>query len=936
MKIDQSYNPVEVEAEWYDYWVDKGYFHADETSDKEPFTIVIPPPNVTGRLHMGHALFVTLQDMMIRQKRMQGFETLWLPGTDHAGIATQVMVERQLAEEGTNRHEIGREEFMKRAWAWKEEHGGQIIDQLKRMGASCDWERERFTLDDGLNRSVNEAFVKLYNDGLIYRGLRMVDWDPVGQTVLSDLEVDREEESGHMWYFKYPLSDGSGHITIGTTRPETMLGDTAVAVHPDDERYQGLIGKTLDLPIVGRKIPIIADSVLPDPEKGTGAVKITPAHDPNDWECGERHELEVIQVIGFDATMNENAPEDFVGLDRYDARKLVVKKLKELGLFDRVEDTQFAPGRSERTGVVVEPLPMLQWFVNAEPMAKKATDAVESGRTEIIPAVWKKTYDHFMYNIRPWCISRQLWWGHQIPAWYCDDCEEVIVSLDPPTACPKCASENLTRDPDVLDTWFSSALWPFSTMGWPEETATLKKFYPTQVMETGFDILFFWVARMMMMGLWLMDDVPFEKVFLHAMVRDKEGNKMSKTKGNVVDPLHMIYGADAKELDAKIHAELLNQYPDGVGPQGADALRFTLAIYAAAGRDIKLDIKRIEGYRAFLNKLWNAARFALMNLEGYEAPAYQTYLDAWTDADAMPFDADALSVADRWILSRCEQTVGAVTKALDEFQFNEAAQLLYKFVWNELCDWYIELSKDVLHDGQDAAPAAQKAARDTLTYVLDATLRLMHPITPFITEDIWQALPHADDAPDSVMIAPWPVSRADSDFAKENAQSAAQMDQVIELITAIRAVRGETNVKPGRVIETVYFVTADADAAAAITAGESYIQRLAKAENIVIQSPADAGAVEGAATAVRGAVEIRIPLLGLIDVTEELARLDKELARVQGDIKYVTGKLGNARFVDNAPEAIVAKERAKHAQYLEEQAALMASRKDLEALAGGE
>ncbi|QDG50011.1 valine--tRNA ligase [Persicimonas caeni] len=928
MKIDQSYDPVEVESDWYDFWVDRGYFHADETSDKEPYTIVIPPPNVTGSLHMGHALFVTLQDLLIRWKRMEGYEALWLPGTDHAGIATQVMVERSLAKEGRTRHDLGRDKFLERTWDWKEEHGGQIINQLKRMGASCDWDRERFTLDEGLNKAVREAFVKLYEDGLIYRDLRMVDWDPEGQTVLSDLEVNREEENGRFWYLKYPLADGSGHIIVGTTRPETMLGDTAVAVHPDDERYQDLIGKKIKLPIVGREIPIIADKILPDPEKGTGAVKVTPAHDPNDWECGERHDLEVIQVIDFDATINDNGPEEFVGLDRYDARKLVVEKFDEAGLLEGTEERPYSPGRSERTGVVVEPLPMLQWFVNTEPMAKKAIDAVESGDTEIIPAVWKKTYDHFMYNIRPWCISRQLWWGHRIPAWYCQECDEVIVRRETPDSCPECGSDDLERDPDVLDTWFSSALWPFSTMGWPDETPTLEKFYPTQVMETGFDILFFWVARMMMMGLWFMDDVPFEKVFLHAMVRDKEGNKMSKTKGNVIDPLHMIYGAESDELDPELHKELLNQYPEGLGAQGADALRFTLAIYAAQGRDIKLDIKRIEGYRAFLNKLWNAARFALMNLEDYEAPAYETYTSSWEDSAQTPFDAEHLSVADRWILQRSDQVVGEVKQALDEFRFNDAAQLIYKFVWHELCDWYIELSKEVLHEDRGATPEERKAARDTLTYVLDATLRLMHPISPFITEDIWQALPHAGDAPESIMVAPWPESRGAEDFA----EAATQMDRVIELISAIRGIRGETNVKPGQTIDEVFFVTDDADAKAAIEACESYIQRLAKADKIEVVSTDAAPEVEGAATAVRDGVEIRIPLAGLIDLDEELTRLQKELERVEDDIKYVEGKLANDGFVNNAPEHIVQQERDKREQYLEEKATLEASMEELRKL----
>jgi valyl-tRNA synthetase len=926
MNIDQNYNPLEVESDWYDFWVENGFFHADEDSDREPYTIVIPPPNVTGSLHMGHALFVTLQDLLIRWKRMQGYEALWLPGTDHAGIATQIMVENKLAEEGKTRHDLGREAFLEKVWEWKEEHGGQIINQLKRMGASCDWERERFTLDEGLNRAVREAFVQFYEDGLIYRGLRMVDWDPEGQTVLSDLEVEQQEEQGKFWYLKYPLSDGSGHVIVATTRPETMLGDTAVAVHPDDDRYADAIGKTVDLPIVGRQIPVIADTELPDPEKGTGAVKVTPAHDPNDWDCGQRHELEVIQVIDFDANINENAPDDFVGLDRYAARKKVVETFDELGLLERIEEKPYSPGRSQRTGAIVEPLPMEQWFVDTEPLAKKAIDAVEDGRTEIIPPVWKKTYDHFMYNIRPWCISRQLWWGHRIPAWYCDDCDEITVSRTDPDGCEHCGSEAIEQDDDVLDTWFSSGLWPFSTMGWPEETATLQKFYPTQVMETGSDILFFWVARMMMMGLWFMDDVaPFEQVYLHAMVRDKEGNKMSKTKGNVIDPLHMIHGADPKDLDPDLHAELLKQYPDGVDPQGADALRFTLAIYAAQGRDIKLDIKRMEGYRAFLNKLWNAARFSMMNLEDFEPTAYASYTGEWDDG--APVDVDDTTIADRWILERLDEVIDDVTEALDEFRFNDAADDLYQFVWHEYCDWYIELTKDVFYS-EDADEGAKDAARATLNYVLDNVLRLMHPIAPYITEEIWQALPRAEDAPESIMISQWPEARGVEEFDED----ATRMDLIIGLISAIRGIRGETNVKPGVTIDEVFFLTDSEEARAAIEAGRSYIARLAKVDTSTIVSPQEAGKVEGAATSVHEGVEIRIPLAGLIDVAEEMKRVKKDLDRVEDDIAHVRGKLDNEQFVQNAPEDIVEGERAKLEAYLEEKEALEASIRDLEQL----
>ncbi|MBA2663638.1 MAG: valine--tRNA ligase [Bradymonadaceae bacterium] len=931
MKIDQSYDPTEVEAGWYEFWLENGFFHADENSEKEPYTIVIPPPNVTGSLHMGHALFVTLQDLLIRWKRMEGYEALWLPGTDHAGIATQIMVERQIAKEGLDRHQLGREAFLERVWQWKAEHGGRIIEQLKHMGASCDWERERFTLDEGLNVAVREAFVRLYEDGLIYRAERMVDWDVIGQTVLSDLEVDREEEMGKFWYLRYPLADGSGHIVVGTTRPETMLGDTAVAVHPDDERYQHMIGKMVRLPIVGREIPIIADDILPDPTKGTGAVKVTPSHDPNDFECGNRHGLQRIQVIDFHARINTNAPEEFHGLDRYDARKLVIQRFEELGLLDKIEDKPFAPGRSQRTGAIVESLPMLQWFVKGKPLAQPAIDAVESGRTEIIPPMWKKTYDHFMYNIRDWCISRQLWWGHQIPAWYCADCEHITVARQDPAACTGCGSTRLTRDEDVLDTWFSSALWPFSTMGWPEKTAVLDKFYPTQVLETGFDILFFWVARMMMMGIYFMDEVPFDKVFLHAMVRDAEGRKMSKTYGNVIDPLHMIYGAKSEDLDPELHAELLRQYPDGVDAHGADALRFTLAIYAAQGRDVKLDIKRVSGYRAFLNKLWNAARFGLMNLADFQPPAYRTYTQAWSDeASTRPVVFDDLSIADRWILARLDDTVAQVKLGLEEFRFNEVAQMLYRFVWNDLCDWYIELIKPALYDTSEQGGPTRRAAQGTFLFTLEAALRLLHPITPYITEDIWQSLPRGDDAPKSIMIADFPLARPELAMA----EARESMELLIGIITSIRTIRGETNVKPGVVIEEVFFVTEDASQRATIERGAAYICRQAKATTLTIVSRDVGAKLEGVATAMTDGIEIRIPLKGLIDIEEELARLNKEIGRVDADIEFISRKLSNEGFVAKAPPAVVQKEREKLAGFYDERTTLTASLGELEALKG--
>jgi valyl-tRNA synthetase len=910
MKIDETYEPLEVESRWYDFWQEKGFFKASADSSKPPYTIMIPPPNVTGSLHMGHALFVTLQDILIRWKRMDGFEALWLPGVDHAGIATQVMVERQIAQEGTDRHELGREEFIKRVWQWKEEKGGTIIGQMKRMGASCDWERERFTMDEGLSRAVREAFVKLYEQGLIYREVRMVDWDPETQTVLSDLEVDREEEDGHFWYLRYPLADGSGHIVVGTTRPETMLGDTAVAVHPDDERYKDMIGKMVKLPIVGREIPIVADEILPDPTKGTGAVKITPAHDPNDFDCGVRHDLERIQVIGFDAKMTKDCPEDYVGLDRYAARKKVIKDFEAAGLLEKIEPTRFAPGRSQRSGVIVEPLPMLQWWVNSKPLADKAIEAVESGRTKIIPEVWKKTYDHFMYNIRPWCISRQLWWGHRIPAWYCADCDATTVSREDATECSSCGSNNIKQDEDVLDTWFSSGLWPFSTLGWPDQTPDLEKFYPTQCLETGFDILFFWVARMLMMGCWFMDETPFEEVFLHAMVRDAEGNKMSKTKGNIIDPLHLIYGANIDELDQELHRELIRQYPEGVGPQGADALRLTLTMYAAQGRDIKLDISRVEGYRAFLNKLWNASRFALMNLEGFEP--HQGLI---TDLE--------LSTVDRWVLQRLNETVTQCTSALEGYKFNEYAHILYHFVWHTFCDWYIEFTKPVLYG--ENHPKERRAAQATLVHVLDTTLRLLHPIAPFITEDIWQALPrHTSD--ESLMVASWPEAQS-FDFAED----AAAAELIAAVISQIRTIRGETRIKPSTPIPTLY-VTGPDKAKQRLQKSLPYLQRLARVEDLQFLSADDAKKLEGVATAVVEGVELRIELKGLIDLSEELARLNKEISRVNDDIAFVNKKLNNEKFVAKAPEAIITKERDKLAGLEAELETLRSSLSELEKL----
>jgi valyl-tRNA synthetase len=960
MKVDQQYDPVEIESQWYDFWVDGGFFKADEHSDKEPYTIVIPPPNVTGSLHMGHALFVTLQDILIRWKRMQGYETLWLPGTDHAGIATQVVVERLLRKEGISRHDLGREKFLERVWEWKEKSGGRIIEQLKKLGASCDWERERFTMDEGLSHAVRTIFVRMYEDDLIYRGDRMVNWDPETKTVLSNLEVltKKEGEAGKFWYLKYPLADGSGHIIVGTTRPETMLGDTAVAVHPDDDRYKDLIGKMIALPLTDRQIPIIADKILPDPEKGTGAVKVTPAHDPNDFDCGQRHDLDLIQVIGLDATMiPETCPEDFAGLDRYAARKLVIEKFDELGLLDKIDNITFHPGRSERSGVIVEPLVMKQWFVRGEPLAKPARDAVEQGKTRIIPEVWKKTYDHFMYNIQEWCISRQLWWGHQIPAWYGPD-GEVFVAMTEEEAQEKANAHygeavEIEQDQDVLDTWFSSGLWPFSTMGWPEKTATLEKFYPTQVLETGSDILFFWVARMMMMGIYAMGEVPFEDVFLHAMVRDAKGDKMSKVKGNVIDPLHMIFGASlpgasagtpgVEELDADMHKELIAKIEaedlsysrgdvelPGITSQGADALRLTLAIMAAQARDIKLDISRMEGYRAFLNKLWNASRFAMMNMEGFEPSDYSTYMATWDEKDQAPFDFECLGLADRWILGRVNATSREVTAALDEYKFNDAAQALYHFVWHELCDWYIELIKPRLYDESEENAPYRRATLATLDYVRDVSLRLLHPISPFITEDIWQSFARTGEAPEALVVAPWPEPQP---LLGEFEREKGAMELAFEIISSVRTVRGETNIKPSVRIPTAYLISDDEGLRASVEATRDYIGHQAKIDAIELLTAAEADALEGAAaTAVAGGVEIRFMLKGLIDVEEELTRLRKEISRVEDDMAFVNKKLGNPKFVERAPDHIVQKERDKLAGFEQEKSALESSMSELENL----
>ncbi|MDX9720806.1 MAG: valine--tRNA ligase [Myxococcota bacterium] len=918
-KLAKDYRAREVESRWYSFWMEQGFFHADEQSGREPFCIVIPPPNVTGKLHMGHAIFVTIQDILTRYKRMQGFEALWLPGTDHAGIATQVMVERQLAKEGSNRLELGRKRFLERVWQWKEEKGGTIIEQMKVLGASCDWERERFTMDAGLSTAVREAFVRLFEEGLIYREERLVNWDPVTQTVLSDLEVEQDSEQGSLWHIAYPVEGSEQQIVVATTRPETMLGDAAVAVHPDDPRYQGLIGKRCALPLTKRSIPIIADPLVADPQFGSGAVKITPAHDFNDYACGLRNNLEKIQVIGLDAKMTEAAGEAYCGLSREECREKVVEDLKAAGLLLRIEPYTFMPARSQRSRALVEPMLLPQWWVKMDVLAKPAVEAVESGRTTMIPKMWEKTYFNWMNNIRDWCISRQLWWGHQIPAWYCLDCDKdaIIVSklegaVDPemriasgahplvsreqPAKCPRCGGQNLAQDPDVLDTWFSSGLWPFSTMGWPEQTATLQKFYPTTVMETAADIIFFWVARMMMMGLHFMGETPFSTVYFHALIRDKDGQKMSKTYGNVVDPLHVVYGVDPEQLpeDERAACRLLfEDYPQGIEAQGADALRFTLAMYAAQGRDIRLDIKRVEGYRSFLNKLWQASRFVMMHLE---EGSHEAEVGAQLDVDA-----SQLSLADAWILERLRLVVEHVSTALNDFRFNEAAQAVYDFLWNEYCDWYIELSKPVLY----AAEAQKAVTRSVLLHVLETVLRLLHPFAPFVTEEIWQALPKTAASPASIMVAPWPEP-APARFSEQ----AARMQRVIGIVQALRNLRGEANVPPGKAIPMLQVFSDEPQLLPLLEESRGYLRALTKVEDYACL-PTSASRPKVSATTMADGLELSVPLEGLIDLDEERARLGKALAKLESQLQAMAKKLSNQGFVSRAPEEVVAAERAK-------------------------
>lgn len=858
--IPKVYDPASVEKKWYEFWEKNRYFHAEPEPGKKPFSIVIPPPNITGKLHMGHALDNTLQDILIRWHRMMGDNTLWMPGYDHAGLATQIKVEEVLKkEEGKTRFDLGREEFVKRVWAWKEEYGDRIINQLKCLGISCDWERKRFTMDEGCSRAVRETFVSLFEKGLIYKGTRITNWCVNCHTALSDIEVEHEDTPGHLWYVRYPVvGEEDTYLTIATTRPETIPGDTAVAVNPEDERYAKLIGKTLRLPILNREIPVIADSYV-DTKFGTGAVKITPSHDPNDYEMGLRHNLPEIVVIGKDGVMTEEAG-PFAGLERYECRKQIVARLKEEGYLVKIEEHSHAVGHCQRCHNIVEPLVSTQWFVKMQPLVKAAVDCVTDGRTQFVPERFTKNYTGWMENIHDWCISRQIWWGHRIPVWYCDDCGEMSASRTDLEKCPKCGSTHIHQDEDALDTWFSSALWPFSTMGWPDNTELLKQFYPTSVLVTGYDIIFFWVARMLIMGMEFMKEIPFEKVFIHGLVRDSQGRKMSKSLGNGIDPL-----------------EVIEKY-------GADTLRFMLITGNTPGNDMRFYWERVEGTRNFANKIWNASRFALMNMEGYDK-----------DAELAPY-----TLADKWILSRLQDTVKDVTGLLERFELGEAGRAIYDFIWSEVCDWYIEIAKPRLYNKEAAAERA--TAQHVLASVLVSAMKLLHPYMPFITEEIYQCLPHEAE---SIMISKWPV--ADENLIDPEAERG--MNAIMDSIKAIRNMRAEVNANPGKKIPAIMLISEDLREV--VAHNDSYIKLLGGIDNLELR-PLNGEKPENAMAAVVTGIEVYLPLAGLIDVEKETQRLSKELAAMEKDLQRAGGKLNNAGFLAKAPEDVIAKERAKY------------------------
>ena len=860
-ELAKTYDPREVEDRIYQFWLDGGYFHAEVNPEKKPYTIVMPPPNITGQLHMGHAVDNTLQDILIRWRRMQGYEALWMPGTDHASIATEAKIVEAMAKEGIRKEDIGREAFLERAWEWRRQYGGRIVQQLHKIGSSCDWERERFTLDEGCSKAVREVFVRLYEEGLIYRGERIINWCPHCHTSISDAEVEFEEQDAFFYHLRYPFADGSGYLELATTRPETMLGDTAVAVHPDDERYRALVGKNLILPLVNKEIPVIADTYV-EMDFGTGVVKITPAHDPNDFEVGLRHHLEVITVIDENGVMNEKEGR-YQGMTAAECRKAIVKELEEKGYLLKVEPIKHNVGHCYRCHTVIEPLVSMQWFVKMAPLAAPAIDAVRSGKTKFVPERFDKVYFNWMENIRDWCISRQLWWGHRIPAWYCADCGEVVVSREDPTVCPKCGSHHLHQDEDTLDTWFSSALWPFSTLGWPDKTPELAYFYPTDTLVTGYDIIFFWVARMMFSGIAHMGEVPFKNVFMHGLVRDAQGRKMSKSLGNGVDPI-----------------EVIDQY-------GADALRFSLATGNSPGNDMRFLEEKVQSSRNFANKLWNAARFIRMNLGDGEVEL------------TLP---EALGMEDKWILSRFNRLVKEVTDNLEKFELGLAVQKLYDFIWDSFCDWYIELCKVHLQ-GERAGDA-----RRVLVYVMTGILKLLHPFMPFITEEIWQSLPHEGEA---LIVSAWPVYDGSLDFAAEE----KEMERLMEAIRAIRNRRAEMNVPPSRKAQ-VYVESGFADT---FRNGAVFMERLASASEVLVGEKFD---IDGAVSVVTADATIKMPMAELIDIAAEKARLEKEKAGVQKQLDGVLARLANKAFTDKAPENVVAGAR-ENAARLQEQLALL-------------
>jgi valyl-tRNA synthetase len=874
--MEKFYNPHNIEGKWYQFWIEKGYFTADNESTKRPFSMVIPPPNVTGSLHMGHALNNTMQDIVTRYKKMSGFNSLWVPGTDHAGIATQNVVERELAKEGLSREALGREKFIERVWAWKEQSGGIIIEQLKRLGCSCDWSRQRFTMDEGLSRAVREVFVRLYNEGLIYRDNYIINWCPRCKTALSDLEAEHEETKGHLWHIKYPLADGSGYLTVATTRPETMLGDTAVAVNPADERYSQYIGQYVILPIVGRKIPVIGDSYV-DTSFGTGVLKVTPAHDVNDFEIGKRRNLEVVKVIDDDGKMNENAVH-YRGMDRFVCREKIVEELNSKDLLENIEPYVLGVGKCYRCRTVVEPSLSLQWFLKMKPLAEPAIEAVRDHRVRIIPEMWEKVYFEWMENIRDWCISRQIWWGHRLPVWYCDRCNKTFVSVEDLTVCDTCKG-SLRRETDVLDTWFSSGLWPFTTLGWPADTKDLKTFYPTTLLITGFDILFFWVARMIMMGMKFMGDVPFREVYIHALVRDAEGKKMSKSKGNVIDPLIII-----------------DQY-------GTDAFRFSLAMLAAQGRDILLSEERIEGVRNFVNKVWNASKLALSFIG---------------DSVVEQSSQDSSFLPDRWIRSRAQKMVRDVAESIETYRFNEAANTIYTFVWREFCDWYLELIKPNLYG--KVTTFNPEVTRSILYRTLSDILKALHPLMPFVTEEIYQRLPGKEG--ESIMTASFPkLDVGEIDEEIEN-----RMDLLMGVVDVVRNIRGETGIAPNVKVEVI--IRTDGYRSL-LKEYEYYIKELAKAEHL---SFVDGAAPDHSAVGVYKGVEIFVPIKDLIDISKELSRIGKELTKIDEDCEKLLQKLNNPSFREKAPPEVIEKNQTNYDELQKKREKLLSSKGLLENL----